>query len=200
MTKFHYNEETLLYEPIEEDHNTFTVVFLILGVFALAAIIFYIGFSTPSKPVKFEISCKQEKVIEKPKDLNTRNIIKELIRHRIQHPEIALAQIWMEVGHKYEGIKEPGNLYNMEPALLRPATYNGKGKRFATYYNWSESITDYAFWQYQNAWGLSRKNYLKRLAKTFCPDPGYSSNVESLIAKAESEITAYKLSCLQTIE
>lgn len=146
----------------------YLLVGCIIG-FAIATSMYY-------KPVKTEIQLQTqpiEKVVTfdsvKHTTLNDANLMKELIRQGVQHPEIVLAQAQLETGfYRSDACKKYNNLFGLRHK-------NGYYK----FNNWQESVTAYRdYVQYKYRGG----DYFAFLEKIgYAEEPKYIQYVKSLI-------------------
>lgn len=146
----------------------YLLVGCIIG-FAIATSMYY-------KPVKTEIQLQTqpiEKVVTfdsiKHTTLNDANLMKELIRQGVQHPEIVLAQAQLETGfYRSDVCKKYNNLFGLRHK-------NGYYK----FNNWQESVTAYRdYVQYKYRGG----DYFAFLEKIgYAEEPKYTQYVKSLI-------------------
>lgn len=146
----------------------YLLVGCIIG-FAIATSMYY-------KPVKTEIQLQTqpiEKVVTfdsvKHTTLNDANLMKELIRQGVQHPEIVLAQAQLETGfYRSDVCKKYNNLFGLRHK-------NGYYK----FNNWQESVTAYRdYVQYRYKGG----DYFAFLEKIgYAEESKYTQYVKSLI-------------------
>lgn len=146
----------------------YLLVGCIIG-FAIATSMYY-------KPVKTEIQLRTqpiEKVVTfdsvKHTTLNDANLMKELIRQGVQHPEIVLAQAQLETGfYRSDVCKKYNNLFGLRHK-------NGYYK----FNNWQESVTAYRdYVQYRYKGG----DYFAFLEKIgYAEESKYTQYVKSLI-------------------
>lgn len=146
----------------------YLLVGCIIG-FAIATSMYY-------KPVKTEVQLQTqpiEKVVTfdsvKHTTLNDANLMKELIRQGVQHPEIVLAQAQLETGfYRSDVCKKYNNLFGLRHK-------NGYYK----FNNWQESVTAYRdYVQYKYRGG----DYFAFLEKIgYAKEPKYTQYVKSLI-------------------
>lgn len=146
----------------------YLLVGCIIG-FAIATSMYY-------KPVKTEIQLQTqpiEKVItfdstENAK-LNDANLMKELIRQGVKHPEIVLAQAQLETGFYRSSVcKQYNNLFGL-------CHKNGYYK----FNNWKESVAayrDYVQYRYK---GGDYFDFLERMG--YAEEPRYTQYVKSLL-------------------
>ena len=146
----------------------YLLVGCIIG-FAIATFMYY-------KPVKTEIRLQTqpiEKVITfdstKCVELNDANLMKELIRQGVKHPEIVLAQAQLETGFYRSAVcKQYNNLFGLRHK-------NGYYK----FNNWQESVTayrDYVQYKYKEG------DYLAFLTQIgYAVEPNYTLYVKSLL-------------------
>lgn len=146
----------------------YLLVGCIIG-FAIATSMYY-------KPVKTEVQLQTqpiEKVVTfdsvKHTTLNDANLMKELIRQGVQHPEIVLAQAQLETGfYRSDVCKKYNNLFGLRHK-------NGYYK----FNNWQESVTAYRdYVQYRYKGG----DYFAFLEKIgYAEESKYTQYVKSLI-------------------
>lgn len=146
----------------------YLLVGCIIG-FAIATSMYY-------KPVKTEVQLQTqpiEKVVTfdsvKHTTLNDANLMKELIRQGVQHPEIVLAQAQLETGfYRSDVCKKYNNLFGLRHK-------NGYYK----FNNWQESVTAYRdYVQYKYKGG----DYFAFLEKIgYAEESKYTQYVKSLI-------------------
>lgn len=146
----------------------YLLVGCIIG-FAIATSMYY-------KPVKTEIQLQTqpiEKVITfdstEHTKLNDANLMKELIRQGVKHPEIVLAQAQLETGFYRSAVcKQYNNLFGLRHK-------NGYYK----FNNWQESVAayrDYVQYKYK---GGDYFDFLTRIG--YAEEPNYTQYVKSLL-------------------
>lgn len=81
-------------------------------------------------------------------------VLKELVRQEVKHPEIVMAQCRLETGNLTSHIYiQNNNLFGMKRCSVHPiykkreTTSLGTKNNHAYYSNWKQSIADYKLWQ-----------------------------------------------------
>lgn len=146
--------------------------YLLVGAF----IGFAIATSMYYKPVKTEIQLQTqpiEKVVTfdsvKHSALNDANLMKELIRQGVKHPEIVLAQAQLETGFYRSGVcKKYNNLFGLRHK-------NGYYK----FNTWQESVAAYRDYVQYRYTGGDYFAFLERIG--YAEEPKYIQYVKSLI-------------------
>lgn len=104
-----------------------------------------------------------------------------IVRLKIQHPHIALAQMKIESGNYSSNVsKEYNNYFGMRHPAQRLTVSLGNKNGYAHYRDWAYSILDYALWQRRYAYNLSEEEYLYKLAQVYAEDTNYRNKVEKL--------------------
>lgn len=141
-----------------------------------------------------ELSLVKNDIIDEIKNINKNNIeelsdtniislsdsIKSFIFSlNIAHPDVVYSQAVIESGNfRSKLFLNDNNMFGMKVAERRPTT-----RRYITengysgYYNWRESIIDYALWQAWSAKGLSRDAYLILLDNLYAEDELYLTKI-----------------------
>lgn len=137
--------------------------------FAIATSMFY-------KPIKTEIQLKTqpiEKVVTfdstEHAKLNDANLMKELVRQGVQHPEIVLAQAKLETGfYRSDVCKKHNNLFGLRHK-------NGYYK----FNNWQESVTAYRDYVQYKYPGGDYFAFLENIG--YAEEPNYTQYVRRLL-------------------
>lgn len=98
-------------------------------------------------------------------------VMAEIQRQGIPHPDIVLAQARLETGNfKSEQCQRDHNLFGMK---MR------RGKRYARYRNWKESVKDYKERISSRYQGGDYYAFLRRIG--YASDPKYISKVRNIV-------------------
>jgi len=117
-------------------------------------------------------------------------VIEEIIRNKIQHPEIVLAQALLESGNFNSYIfKNNNNMFGMRMPNRRETHAIGTYKSYAVYENWKMSIQDYALYQKAVLKGrdISKENYYAFLGRRYAESPEYVAVIKKMVKKIERE-------------
>lgn len=75
-------------------------------------------------------------------------VLQEILKQDIQHPEIVMAQCRLETGNCSSGLcKANHNLFGMKLPKQRETTALGERYNHAYYKSWRDSVKDYKLWQ-----------------------------------------------------
>jgi hypothetical protein len=121
-------------------------------------------------------------------------VMMEIRRNNIVHPEVAFAQCLLETGHFSSDVfKENHNLFGMKVPSQRQTLAIGKNRGHAKYKNWQDSVKDYKMWQDAIKVGdkkipvsqTNQQDYLAFLSRVYCVPPDckkpYGEEVRKLI-------------------
>jgi hypothetical protein len=121
-------------------------------------------------------------------------IMYEIKRAGIIHPEIAYAQALLETGHfKSAVFIENHNLFGMKLPSQRQTLAIGKNRGHAKYKTWQDSVKDYKMWQDAIKVGdkkipvsqTNKEGYLALLSRVYCVPPDckkpYGEEVRKLL-------------------
>ncbi len=107
------------------------------------------------------------------------SIMLYLIECKVQHPDIAFAQIMLETGWLKSKLYQRGNnLFGMKYPKKRPTTATSIVYGHAGYTSWKVSIHDYMLWQSYFARNLTKDEYFDVLSKRYAIDPDYVDKVK----------------------
>lgn len=107
-------------------------------------------------------------------------IYEEILRLRLEHPKIVLAQAILESAHFESKLyQENHNLFGMTVAGSRPTTALNKSG-YALYSNWYDSLIDYSFWQIKYASKLSEEEYYQLLSEIYASDKNYVLKIKQI--------------------
>lgn len=107
-------------------------------------------------------------------------IYEEILRLRLEHPKIVLAQAILESAHFGSKLyQENHNLFGMTVAGSRPTTALNKSG-YALYSNWYDSLVDYSFWQIKYASKLSEEEYYQLLSEVYASDKNYVYKIKQI--------------------
>lgn len=96
------------------------------------------------------------------------DVLKELHRQQVPHPTIVLAQARLESGNmKSDFYKRTNNLFGLK-----------KGKKYATYKHWRDSIKDYKLRISSRYNGGSYYKFLKRIG--YAKDKEYNKKLKQI--------------------
>lgn len=110
------------------------------------------------------------------------SVYQEIKRIHIKFPKVVLAQAMLESGLDSEVLKSNNNLFGMTVAKARPTTAIDSHKGYAVYYNWRESILDYALYQSSYTREInSEEEYIKYLCDNYSEDPEYGNKLRRII-------------------
>lgn len=108
-------------------------------------------------------------------------IYEEILRLRLEHPKIVLAQAILESAHFGSKLyQENHNLFGMTVAGSRPTTALNKSG-YALYSNWYDSLIDYSFWQIKYASKLSEEEYYQLLSEVYASDKNYVLKIKNIV-------------------
>lgn len=108
-------------------------------------------------------------------------IYEEILRLRLKHPKIVLAQAILESTHFNSKLyQENHNLFGMQVAGSRPTTALNKSG-YALYSNWYDSLIDYSFWQIKYASKLSEEEYYQLLSEVYASDKNYVLKIKNIV-------------------
>lgn len=143
---------------------------------------FSIGFIAFSKTPNFE----QDQIANKLSKFDETQLVDELVKLKVKHKSIVLAQARYESGHYSSRIyKLNRNLFGMKLAKTRPTTALCESRGHAKYNSWKQSVLDYALWQTSFTRKLSRRDYLKYLKKNYA-ESAYPV-IEEIIVDVKSD-------------
>lgn len=115
-------------------------------------------------------------------------IYEEILRLRLEHPKIVLAQAILESAHFGSKLyQENHNLFGMTVAGSRPTTALNKNG-YALYSNWYDSLIDYSFWQIKYASKLSEEEYYQLLSEVYASDKNYVLKIKNIISNLNKYI------------
>lgn len=134
---------------------------------------------TPTpKSIRLEINVKKDSILKKDTlyvkrtlpALNERNLMAELKKNKIQHPEIVLAQAKLETGHFTSNVlKTCNNLFGLR-----------KGSRYRQFSHWTESVVAYKnLIQKDRYEGGNYYAFLNRIG--YAEDPQYIERLKELV-------------------
>ena len=104
----------------------------------------------------------------------------EILRLKLEHPKIVLAQAILESAHFESKLyQENHNLFGMTVAGSRPTTALNKSG-YALYSNWYDSLIDYSFWQIKYASKLSEEEYYQLLSEIYASDKNYVLKIKQI--------------------
>lgn len=110
------------------------------------------------------------------------SVYQEIKRIHIKFPKVVLAQAMLESGLDSEVLKSNNNLFGMRLAKARPTTAIDEHNGYAVYYNWRESLVDYALYQATYCKGIKSENeYIKYLCDNYCDDKDYAIKLNLII-------------------
>lgn len=162
MQKFHFNPNSLSFEPVKS-YN-----FRWLGLGAICLLL--LGFSSAVKvnTLVERIPIYLEHKEDPCNELTVKAYIKTL---NLRFPKIVFQQVMVESGHLNSPIsKDLNNLVGMECTTGRPTLGINIGQRFAKYNTWKECLADYALWQnYMTREVRNEDEYYEFLDKVYCP-------------------------------
>lgn len=99
----------------------------------------------------------------------------------IKFPDIVVAQAMLESANMTSNIfRKQHNLFGMSCANSRLTTNISNKGRYATYYNWRESVIDYGILQIEYADCKSETAYFKWLESHYSEDSAYISKVKTI--------------------
>jgi flagellum-specific peptidoglycan hydrolase FlgJ len=120
-----------------------------------------------------------EVVIIASTEIGRQNILNELKKHNIRHPDIVFAQIQLETGNNTSRFcKQNNNLFGMKLAKNRKTTAIGVDNSMSIYRTWQESIEDYSIWQKKYYHG---GDYFQFLKGRYAEDKQYIRKLKKLI-------------------
>ena len=98
-------------------------------------------------------------------------VLKELKKYNVKHPHIVLAQAKLETGNYTSTLcKEHGNLFGLK-----------KGKSYAKFKNWKESVKAYRDWVQYKYEGGDYYVFLRKIG--YASDPKYITKVKEIVKK-----------------
>lgn len=112
------------------------------------------------------------------------SIMMYLVECKVQHIDIAFAQIMLETGWLKSSIYRKGNnLFGMKFPSKRPTTATSIVYGHASYSHWKVSIHDYMLWQAYFGRNLTKQEYKKVLERRYAEDPLYISKLENIMKR-----------------
>ena len=155
--------------------------FIFFG-FGILLLLFLSSFISPKKQSQKEIRTETEVIIKQDNSFTEEKLIEEIKNLKLEHPEIILAQSYIESG-RFNSIKfkKNNNLFAMRKAGSRVTTCNKTDDNgFAIYKNWKESLLDYAFLQSSFARNLTEREYFMWL-ESYTHERNYRQLVKKII-------------------
>lgn len=132
-----------------------------------------------------EIDFYEQSLSEKKK-----MVVQEIIKNKIQYPEIVLAQALLESANFNSYIfKKNNNMFGMRMPNRRETHAIGTYKTYAVYEDWKMSIQDYALYQKAVLKGrdISKENYYAFLGRRYAESPEYVTVIKKMVKKIEKE-------------
>ena len=120
-------------------------------------------------------------------EINKTTLYLKILNSGIKFPDVVFAQALIESAHfTSEVFKCENNLFGMKQPYVRETTSMSKGKTgYASYYDWTNSVEDYGFWQsftLSRRDGISKKEYLNLLGRIYAEDPRYVIKIKRVIS------------------
>jgi flagellum-specific peptidoglycan hydrolase FlgJ len=145
--------------------------YFLLGII----VVFFINWlREPSNSIivqKVPVEIKKDTII-KQKDslnLNAHNVKKVIIKHKIPHPDIVLAQAKLESGNFTSKLsKTHNNIFGLKT-----------GNKYTRYTHWSECVADYATRISSRYKGGNYYQFLDRI--NYARDPDYTSRLKAMV-------------------
>mgnify|MGYP003349308155 CR=1 FL=1 len=112
-------------------------------------------------------------------------LVDMLKQYNVQHPEIVLAQAYVESGlGKSFLFKANHNLFGMREAKARLTNNLGTENNHAVYKNWKECVIDYVLFQQAYMHNMSEQQYYQALDASYAEVGGtYSGAIKQTIQK-----------------
>ena len=173
---YKYNRETLTFDKVNIKLYLGIPIILFIIIFTLASL----------KPPNDKVYDNENiVVINNTFDkVSTDKLIDFVIRIKLEHPDIVLAQAEHESANYSSAIfRENNNMLGMKPAERRITLNTGVNRGHATFNNWKDCILDYAFMQASYARGLSREQYKAYIFSIYAEDPNYKAGVMKYLPK-----------------
>ena len=177
MRLFIYDKHTLEFKNIPFKK-------IILALFTPFFIFISLGitFAPDSNPSAKFLEVEKIIVINEHNEFSEEKFIAEIKRLNFNFPHIVLAQAKIESANFKSNIFfENNNLFGMKQARLRSSLASGTQYNHATYYNWKESLYDYAFYYSKYLSRInSEEEYLDYINQLYAEDPLYGTKVKNL--------------------
>lgn len=159
--------------------NYLSFIFVSFGILVL---LFLSSFISPKIKNQKEIRTEIEVLLKQDNIFTEEKLIEEIKNLKLEHPEIILAQSYIESG-RFNSIKfkKNNNLFAMRKAGSRVSTCNKVDDNgFAIYKNWKESLLDYAFLQSSFARNLTETEYFMWL-ESYTHESNYGKLIKKII-------------------
>ena len=178
---FYFDINTLEYKPIQLKYVlSIIVIVIILSNLTTPTIIKEYIESDHYEPNTMVLN-----VNDTTNNFSEEKLIDLLKKLNVKYPHIVLAQAHIESGHYTSKIfKENHNLFGMKEARVRIHTANGTQYNHAYYFNWRESVYDYAFYQCRYLGRVNtEQEYFTYLDQSYAEAPNYVQSLKVLIKR-----------------
>lgn len=176
---YRYNENTLEFIKV----NPFIILLKMISIFLFITIGLFllVDFNDESSYVVEDNII----LIHPNTNFSEDKLIKMINELNFKFPHIVLAQSKQETGHfKSQIFKENNNLFGMKEAKVRINLARGTDKGHAYYYNWAESVMDYALYSATYLSKLKTEDqYYQYLQQYYAEDTTYVKRLKQIIKK-----------------
>lgn len=125
--------------------------------------------------------------------ISVERLAKELIRTRIVHWEVVLAQGIIEAGWKFESplFRLTNNFIGMRVPGSRQSTRTGVFNGYSSYATWQDCVKDIKLWQDRFWKGGTRGEYIALMNRIWAESADYNMALRLITRKIDKKIAHY---------